>query len=89
MLVLTRRAGESIVIADDIKVTVVSVDTKAGRAYVKLGISAPADLKVFREEIYDEIKRENEEASSATLKDFAALARAWKQMKWHVQGRSE
>lgn len=81
MLVLTRRAGESIVIADDIKVTVISVNTKAGRACVKLGISAPADLKVFRQEIYEEIKRENQEASSATIKDFVALARAWKEMK--------
>lgn len=88
MLVLTRRAGESIVIADDIRVTVISVNTKAGRAYVKLGVSAPADLKVFREEIYEEIRRENEEASCATIKDFAALARTWKQMRGPVQGRS-
>ncbi|MEW6226915.1 MAG: carbon storage regulator CsrA [Bacillota bacterium] len=89
MLVLTRRAGESIVIADEIKITVISVNTKAGRAYVKLGVSAPADLKVFREEIYEEIRRENEEASSATIKDFAVLARAWRQMRGPVQGRSE
>ncbi len=81
MLVLTRRAGESIVIADDIRVTVVSVNTKAGRAYVKLGIEAPVELKVFREEVFEEIRRENEQASCATVKDLAALGRAWKQMK--------
>ncbi len=89
MLVLTRRSGESVIIADDIKVTVISVDTKVGRAYVKLGITAPADLKIYREEIYEEIKRENEEASCATLTDFAALARVWKQMKGPAPDRSE
>ena len=89
MLVLTRRSGESVIIADDIKVTVISVNTKAGRAYVKLGITAPADLKIYREEIYEEIRRENEAASGATLTDFAALARVWRQMKGPGQGRSE
>ncbi|MGE5572342.1 MAG: carbon storage regulator CsrA [Bacteroidota bacterium] len=89
MLVLTRRSGESLIIADDIKITVISVDTKAGRAYVKLGITAPADLKVYREEIYEEVKRENEAASGATLTDFAELARAWRQMKGPARGRSE
>lgn len=87
MLVLTRRAGESIVIADDIRVTVISVNMKAGRAYVRLGIDAPPELKVFREEIHEEIRRENEQASSATIKDFAALARAWKQMREPSQDR--
>jgi len=89
VLVLTRRCGESVIIADDIKVTIISVDTKAGRAYVKLGITAPADLKIYREEIYEEIKRENEAASGATLTDFAALARAWRQMKAPAQDRSK
>jgi carbon storage regulator len=89
MLVLTRRSGESVIIADDIKVTVISVDTKAGRAYVKLGITAPADLRIYREEIYEEIRRENEAASGATLTDFAALARAWRQMRVPARDRSE
>ncbi|MCR4403527.1 MAG: carbon storage regulator [Firmicutes bacterium] len=77
------------IIADDIKVTVISVDTKAGRAYVKLGITAPADLRIYREEIYEEIRRENEAASGATLTDFAALARAWRQMRVPARDRSE
>ncbi len=77
MLVLTRRSGESIVIDDDIKVTVVSVSARAGRPYVTLGITAPAEYKIFREEIYEEIKRENLAASGATVKDLNALSKAW------------
>ncbi len=87
MLVLTRRARESIVIADDIKITVISIDSKAGRACVKLGITAPADLRVLREEIYEEIRRENVQAAGASIKDFAALARVWRQMKEPARDR--
>ena len=77
MLVLTRRSGESIVIDDDIKVTVISVSARSGRPYVTLGITAPAKYKIFREEIYEEIKRENLAASAATAKDLTALSNAW------------
>ncbi len=81
MLVLTRRSGESIVIDDDIKVTVVSVSARAGRPYVTLGITAPGKYKIFREEIYEEIKRENLAASAATVKDLSALSKAWLEEK--------
>ncbi len=77
VLVLTRRSGESIVINDDIKVTVVSVSTRSGRPYVTLGITAPAKYKIFREEIYEEIKRENQAASVVTAGDLSALSKAW------------
>lgn len=77
MLVLTRRSGESIVIDDDIKVTVVSVSTRAGRPYVTLGITAPAKYKIFREEIYEEIKQENQAASAVTANDLSALSKVW------------
>lgn len=77
MLVLTRRSGESIVIDDDIKVTVISVSTRSGRPYVTLGITAPAKYKIFREEIYEEIRRENLAASAATENDLSALSEAW------------
>ena len=69
--------GESIIIDDDIKVTVVSVSAGAGRPYVTLGITAPAKYKIFREEIYEEIKRENQAASCATVKDLSALSKTW------------
>jgi len=54
MLVLTRRPGESIVIGDGIKLTVVSV----GPGRVKIGIEAPASVKINREEIHTRIQQE-------------------------------
>ncbi len=53
MLVLTRRPGESIIIAGDIKITVVNV----GPGRVKLGIEAPSHVRVDRQEIHDKIEQ--------------------------------
>ena len=61
MLILTRRAGESIVIGDDIVVTVI----EASRDTVRIGIDAPRHVSVHRHEVYAEIARENEAARSA------------------------
>lgn len=52
MLVLTRRPGESIIIAGDIKITVVNV----GPGRVKLGVEAPAHVRVDRQEIHEKIE---------------------------------
>ena len=60
MLILTRRAGESIVIGDDIVVTVI----EATRDTVRIGIDAPRSVSVHRHEVYAEIARENEAARS-------------------------
>ena len=54
MLILTRRISESIIIGDDVKITVLGVKGNQ----VRLGIDAPKDLTVHREEIYDRIKHE-------------------------------
>lgn len=54
MLILTRRAGETIRINDDISITVISVQGQQ----VKVGITAPADVAVHREEIYQRIQAE-------------------------------
>ena len=51
MLVLSRKTDESLLIGDDIKVTV--LDIRGGQ--VRIGISAPASVKIHREEIYDKI----------------------------------
>jgi carbon storage regulator len=54
MLVLTRKPGQSIMIGDGVEVQVLSV---AGEK-VRLGITAPRDVSIFRNEVYDRIERE-------------------------------
>ncbi|NIS38322.1 carbon storage regulator CsrA [Candidatus Saccharibacteria bacterium] len=74
MLVLTRRLGESINIGDEIKVTVVEIDGKQ----VKIGIEAPKDIQIFREEVYERIKKENIRASDASADDLKKAAQMFK-----------
>ena len=57
MLVLSRKQGEKIVIGDNISVVVIEVRG----AKVRLGIDAPRDVAVHREEVYEAIKRESEQ----------------------------
>jgi carbon storage regulator len=59
MLVLSRQRDETIMIGDDIELTV--VDIRGDK--VRLGIKAPARIAVHRKEVYDSIKRENEQAA--------------------------
>ncbi len=54
MLILTRKVGESIMIGDSVEVKILGL--RAGQ--VKIGIEAPKDLKVHREEIYERIRAE-------------------------------
>lgn len=63
MLVLTRKTNESIIIGDDVKVTVVEVKGEQ----VKLGISAPKRISVHREEVYLEIQKENQKAAETGI----------------------
>ncbi len=59
MLVLTRKIDESIIIGDNVKITVVDVRNDQ----VKIGISAPREIPVHREEVYLEIQAENRRAA--------------------------
>lgn len=59
MLVLTRKLGESIAIDDHIKIVVVQIKGKQ----VRLGIQAPKETKIHREEVYSAIQEQNQEAS--------------------------
>jgi carbon storage regulator len=75
MLVLTRKLGESIAINDDIKIVVVQIK---GRQ-VRLGIEAPRDTKIHREEVYIAIQDANKaaaESSVPVLKPLAKTTRA-------------
>mgnify|MGYP000853071891 FL=1 len=58
MLILSRRKGETIIIGDNIEISVIDVQGDT----VKLGIKAPRSLSVHRQEIYDEIQAANREA---------------------------
>jgi len=69
MLVLTRKAKQSIMIGDGIEITIVEIKGDA----VKLAIDAPRDVPVHRREVYEEIQRENREASSASVEDVSAI----------------
>lgn len=59
MLVLTRKLNESIMIGDDIEITILSVEGEQ----IKLGINAPKNVDIHRKEIYLSIQQENNEAS--------------------------
>ena len=56
MLILTRRTGETLMIGDDISVTVLGVKGNQ----VRIGVNAPKDVAVHREEIFDRIKKEED-----------------------------
>jgi carbon storage regulator len=71
MLVLTRKLGESIAIDDDIKIVVVQIK---GRQ-VRLGIEAPQDTKIHREEIYLAIQDQNKAAANSQPEEAKKVAK--------------
>ncbi|MBG0566900.1 carbon storage regulator CsrA [Actinoplanes aureus] len=71
MLVLTRRAGESVMIGDDVVITVL----EARGDVIRLGIQAPRDVQVHREEVYRELQDANRAAASPTDDAVHALTR--------------
>jgi carbon storage regulator len=70
VLVLTRRPGESIMIGDEVVVTVLDVRGDV----VRLGIKAPRSVQVHREEVYRELQKANREAASPSEQAVEALS---------------
>lgn len=79
MLILSRKAGETIIIDGRIKVTVMRVEGEA----VKLGIEAPAQVPVHRQEVYDEIQRSNKQALTRQKVILPKLVRAHNKGRCH------
>jgi carbon storage regulator len=72
MLILARKENQSIMIGDNIEITIVNIKGD----HVKIGIAAPTDVKVYRKEIFEEIQKANIEASKIkpdVLKDLGDL----------------
>ncbi|APF23104.1 carbon storage regulator CsrA [Clostridium butyricum] len=69
MLIITRKKGESLMIGDDIEITISKIEDGS----VKIGIQAPKNITVLRKELYEQVKNENRQAvniSMNLLKNF-------------------
>jgi carbon storage regulator len=73
MLVLTRKVGERIRIGDDVTVQV--LDVRGGQ--VRLGLAAPAEIRIFREEVFRAIEQQNREAQLAGAGSLEHAVEAW------------
>ncbi len=69
MLVLSRQRDETIMIGDDVEITV--VDIRGDK--VRLGINAPRHIQVHRKEVYEAIKRENQQAANLSPEDVSTV----------------
>lgn len=73
MLILTRKSGETIRIGDDISISVIEIRGNQ----VRLGIKAPRNVTVHRQEIYDLIQEQNQEAAMVQPTDKALIQNLW------------
>lgn len=71
MLVLSRRPNESLRIGHDVVITVLEVNGDK----IRIGIDAPQNVEVHRQEVYDEVQRANREAAATSADAVARLAR--------------
>ncbi|MBC8551034.1 MAG: carbon storage regulator CsrA [Candidatus Brocadiales bacterium] len=66
MLILTRKLGESIIIDENVQISVVEIN----KNNIKIGVNAPKELTIYREEVFLKIKEENAQSSSSGIIDF-------------------
>jgi carbon storage regulator len=85
MLVLSRQRDETIMIGDDIEVTV--VDIRGDK--VRLGINAPKEISVHRKEVYDAIRRENRAAAQVKPEDLSGLGKISPQQNSTASGKPQ
>lgn len=70
MLILTRKLGESIIIGENVQLSVVEIN----KNNIKIGINAPKDVTIYREEVFIKIKEENKMASTSGIVDLADIS---------------
>ena len=83
MLVLSRRKDEKIIIGDDIEVTIVDIRGET----VKIGVSAPKEVKIFRADLLEAIRQANIEAASQPAPDLDELDRKLKRKGMEGKGK--
>ena len=76
MLVLTRKLGQNILIGDNVSVKVIKIESNK----VQLGIHAPPEIVVYRQELVDNIKRFNREATTTDHTRLKNVAKVFKQI---------
>lgn len=74
MLILSRKKDESILIGDQIKITIIDVQKNG----IRIGIEAPAEYTILREELVLEIQDENKKAKEIHIRDLSELSRLLK-----------
>ncbi len=84
MLVLTRKVGESIHIGDDILIKIVEVSGKS----VRVGIDAPRSISILRQEVYENIQKENILSSKAKEADLLKALDHWQKKSKQSKGQN-
>ena len=77
MLILTRKLGERIIIGEKVQLSVVEIN----KNNIKIGINAPKDITIYREEVFEKIKKENEMSSVSGIINFTDISNTIKNKK--------
>lgn len=84
MLVLSRQRDETIMIGDEVEITI--VDIRGDK--VRIGITAPRDVQVHRKEVYEAIRRENTEATDIQVDDVQGANRNLRRLRGQRPSRT-
>lgn len=69
MLILTRKVNQKLIINDDIEIVIL----ESYKNSVKIGVNAPSNVQIYREEVYNEIKKSNKQAHHSDLNTISAI----------------